>query len=105
MFYLSLVSDKASKEYEDKVRSGKADKATYNAGWKVEELSRLNEEGRRIVVELKVLIQSAQVDKKIDKSHKLYKIGNDLTAFIRGKEAILFVHDCHKSFFVLNRLL
>ena len=30
------------------LRSGKADKGTYNAGWKVAELSRLYQESRRI---------------------------------------------------------
>ena len=50
-----LVLDTANKQYESQLQSEKSGKATYNAGWKVEELSTLNEEGRRIIVELKLI--------------------------------------------------
>ena len=86
-----LVLDMANKLYEQQLRSGRADKTTYNAGWKVEELSRLNDEGRRLVVEMKVIVHAMQVDVTIDKSHKLYKICVDLTSFIKGKCVCLFV--------------
>ena len=50
------VLDTANQLYEQLLHSGKADKVKYNAGWKVEELSKLNDEGRRIVVEMKVVM-------------------------------------------------
>ncbi len=77
--------DTANKQYESQLQSEKTGKATYDAGWKVEELSTLNEEGRRIVVELKVVVQSMLSDEKVDKRHKLYKIGIDLALFLKGK--------------------
>lgn len=52
---------------------------------KVEELSRLNEDGRHIVVEMKVVVQSMQGDVRLGKCHKLYKIGIRLASFIKGK--------------------
>ena len=79
--------DTASKAYEHQLQLGKADKVTYSAGWKVEELSQLNEEGRRIVVEMKVTAQSMPTDLKIGKGHKLVKIGVDLSLFIKGMYA------------------
>ena len=45
---IALVLKKANQQYECLLQSGKADQSTYNAGWNVEELSRLNVEGRRI---------------------------------------------------------
>ncbi len=52
---------------------------------KVEELSTLNEEGRLIAVELKVVMLSMQSDERVEKRHKLYKIGIDLALFFKGK--------------------
>ena len=67
----------------------------YQAGWKVEELSRLNEEGRRITVELKVVLQSVQVDLKVDKKHKVYKICMDLASFIKGESIVIWNYTIH----------
>ena len=82
---IALVLKKANQQYECLLQSGKADQSTYNAGWNVEELSRLNVEGRRIVVELKVLMQSMQGEERIERNHKLCKIGIDLAVYLKGK--------------------
>ena len=74
----------ANKTYEQQLQSGKADKATYSAEWKVEELSKLNEEGRHIIVEMKTTAQSIPTDLTIEKNHKLHKLGVDLSLFIKG---------------------
>lgn len=74
----------ATQSYETLLQSGKADKVKYNAGWKVEELSKLNKDGRQIVVEMKVFMQSLHSAVQIDKDHKMYKIGIDLSSFLKG---------------------
>ena len=76
--------DTANKLYEQQMRSARTDKTTYLTGWRVEELSRLNDEGRRIVLEMKVIVQSMCAPEKIETSHKLYKISLDMASFLKG---------------------
>lgn len=51
----------------------------------MEELARLNFEGRHIYAELKVLMQSMQGEERIERNHKLCKIRIDLSVFLKGK--------------------
>ena len=81
----------ANREYESKLTSGSGDNKTmYKLDWKVKELSRLNERGRRIVTELKVLMDVILGNQRVNLNHKIYSIGQSLTSFIKGE---MFEHN------------
>lgn len=58
LVYTALTE--ATKEYSESLGSGKNDKVKYRLGWKVDDLSRLNGEGRKLSVEVSTLIQKVQ---------------------------------------------
>lgn len=80
--------ERSTHEYELKLRSESGNSsALYSLGWKVEELSRLNTEGRRILIELKVLLDVLIHQAGLDIRHNVHTLGIALTSFINGKFA------------------
>lgn len=60
--FLYVELEKANKEYSCKLgsESAVAEKTLFTLGWKVDELGRLSESGRKIVVEMKVVLDTVQ---------------------------------------------
>ena len=80
------VLETAIQEYESKLKTNSKDSKTlYKLGWRVEELSKLNQEGRHITTELKVLKDGISSSQRIDFNRKVYTIGKSLTSFIKGR--------------------
>ncbi len=82
----------ANREYESKVQSGSGDSKRLHAlGWKVEELARLNHEGRHIITELVVLKDNLSRSPVTGLNPKIYSVGNSLTSFIKGERMLYIV--------------
>ncbi len=80
--------ERTTHEYELKLKSDSGNNsALYSLGWKVEELSRLNREGRRILIELKVLLDVLIELTGLDIRHKVHTLGIALTSLIKSKFA------------------
>ena len=57
-FFYLLGLQTASSDYADKMKASTAnDKTLFNLGWRVDEFSRLNEAGRKMIVEVRCLIE------------------------------------------------
>ena len=78
----------ANDDYASKVKSGSTEKILYSLGWKVDELTRLLQAGRKLLVEITSL-QEILVDKNSDLISlniplRLAKAKDELTPFIKG---------------------
>ena len=78
----------ANDEYASKVESGSTEKILYSLGWKVDELTRLLQAGRKLLVEITAL-QEILVDKDTDLVSgniplRLTKAKAELTPFIKS---------------------
>ena len=87
-WYLHVVLKNANDEYASKVESGSTEKILYSLGWKVDELTRLIQAGRKLLVEITAL-QEILVDKDSDLISgniplRLAKAKAELTPFIKG---------------------
>ncbi len=94
MFFCSYQSvlESVTQEYESKLKSDCGNnKVLYSLGWKVEELSSLNKDGRHIVTELNVLLDSLVENPSTNTKHMVYTIGKSLTLFTKGLFTLLYV--------------
>lgn len=79
---------KSQREYEEKLKAGNtAEKSLFKLAWKVKELDDLLKEGRKLVLEVHVLVQRLE-DRSYDviagnAARQLDTICKDLTSFIK----------------------
>lgn len=69
-----LALQKSRSEYSTKLASSATDKTLFSLGWKVDELSRLYDDGRKITVMITILIESLSDDKSTSNSNVPYHI-------------------------------
>ncbi len=76
----------ANREYESKVQSASGDsKIMYALGWKMEELARLNREGKHIITELMVLKDNLSTSPLTGLNNRIYSVGKSLTSFLKAE--------------------
>lgn len=86
--YIALT--KANKEYTEKLASGKAtgDKILYSLCWTVDELGRLNNQGREMYVEITSLLEllsNSETDViRANIARRISKLKEGLVRFIQG---------------------
>ena len=86
---IHVALEKTNTEYNTKLAKGKAqEKILRQLAWKVDELQRLNESGRKIVTESSVtmeLLQDSDIDLvEVNMARKITALQLSLTEFVRG---------------------
>ena len=62
-----------------------SEKKLRNAGWKVDELSRLNKAGRQVKVDIQCVVELA--DQGNSQLHRIHRICKAVTGYLKGRNS------------------
>ena len=86
LLYINVYSSSTDKRYAEKLKSqGTRDKELFNFGWKVDELSRLSESGRRLKVEVTTVLELL---KDVSRPHRSRIAGSQLDVIVLSHYSI-----------------